>query len=671
MSVRLFHRDLTTVLGAPYDACEGTGFSMRRQLVQFFNDLPIARKLLLTSLIPLVAFLVLSLQTYRSLETLTEHEERLDRVYVAQRTAAEYMRLVVDYETGFRGYVLTRQDAYLEPSKNAHQHLPSIEQALITLIRPHKAQYETVQEAQRLVNQMMDEKEALIRAVKKGKTAEALQYLEQGRGHTLMLSIREQMARFDRLEQAALNDALANMSSARKSMVGHVMWGMVLVFVLIALTLQLIARSITGPLIGLAKSVRSSDGLIPIDVQVLTRQDELGELTRVMSTMSRQVQEHLISLRHSQAELRALNEDLAASEEKYRSIVDHAPFGIFTTNGMTITFSNRYNRQLAGLNPDEKGSPGEFRESIHPEDRDRVLREYAEAIAQDRPYETIFRFVRHDGTIRKVLSRRIPIRNDEGQTTMYQGFNIDITALDDMQVQLSRAERLATLGQVAAGIAHEIRNPLVGIGSTAALLRDEFEASDDKRADLDIILNETRRLDRIVNQIIDYARPREVVPTSWNPEEVVDEVLKLLDTRLDRQRIAVTRSSSPSLIVQADRDQIKQVLLNLCHNSMDAMPAGGELRLSATMARRANTPGVVLEVTDTGSGIEAKDLPHVFQPFFTTGKQRGTGLGLAICRNIVDAHGGDISISSEPGCGTTVRLWLPSAPAPVTERSVL
>ncbi|HEU4685565.1 MAG TPA: ATP-binding protein [Nitrospira sp.] len=633
---------------------------MRRQLAQFFSDLPIARKLLLTSLIPLAAFFILGLQTYRSLETLTEHEEQLDRVYVTQRAAAEYMRLVVDYETGFRGYVVTRQDAYLEPSKNARQHLPSVEQTLVTLIRHHRPQFEALQEAQRLVKQMMDEKEALIRSVKKGQTAGALQYLEQGRGRTLMLSIREHMARFDRLEQAALNDALANMSEARKSMVVRVMWGMALVFVLIALALQLIARSITGPLTSLAKSVRSSQGPVPTDVQVLDRKDELGELTRVMSTMSHQVREHVISLRHSQEELRALNENLAASEEKYRSIVDHAPFGIFTTNAMTVTFSNRYNRQLAGFNPDEEGPPEDFRQSIHPEDRERVLREYEEAVVEDKPYETIFRFVRHDGTVRKVLSRRIPIRNEEGQTTMYQGFNIDITALDDMQVQLSRAERLATLGQVAAGIAHEIRNPLVGIGSTAALLRDEVDPSDGKRADLDIILNETRRLDRIVNQIIDYARPREVVPTSWNPDEVVDEVLKLLDTRLERQRVTVSRSSAPSLVVQADRDQIKQVLLNLCQNSLDAMASGGELRLSATEARRANRPGIVLEVADTGSGIEAKDLPHVFQPFFTTGKQRGTGLGLAICRNIVDAHGGDISVTSEPNQGTVVRLWLPS-----------
>jgi len=637
---------------------------MRRRFVQFFNNLPIARKLLLTALIPLAAFLVLGVQTYRSLETLAENEEQLDRVYVTQRAAAEYMRLVVDYETGFRGYVMTRQDAYLVPSRNAHQHLPSVEQVLLGLVRPHQAQYETVQTVERLVKQMLDEKESLIRLVKKGQTAEALQYLEEGRGRALMQQVREHMARFDRLEQDALNDALADMTRSRKSLVARVLWGIALVFVLTVLALQLIARSITGPLIGLAKSVRSSDGLVPADVPVLSRQDELGELTRVMGAMSRQVREHLASVQANQAELRALNENLVASEEKYRSIVDHAPFGIFSTSGMTVTFSNRYNRALAGLNPDDTSEPDAFRQWIHPDDRDRVLREYAAAVAGDRPYETVFRFLHRDGSVRKVLSRRIPIRNKEGQTTMYQGFNIDITALDDMQQQLSRAERLATLGQVAAGIAHEIRNPLVGIGSTAALLRDEIDPSDEKRADLDIILNETRRLDRIVNQIIDYARPRDLMPTTWPVEGIVDEVLKLLDTRLETQRIAIVRSCQRGLAVYADRDQIKQVLLNLCHNSLDAMSAGGELRIAAGHSARAGHPGVFLEIKDTGSGIAQKDLAQVFQPFFTTGKHHGTGLGLAICRNIAEAHGGDITLTSEPGCGTTARLWLPLQPSP-------
>ena len=181
----------------------------------------------------------------------------------------------------------------------------------------------------------------------------------------------------------------------------------------------------------------------------------------------------------------------------------------------TAGVTNRYTRILAGLAPDGDDNPDAFRQWIHPEDRERVLTEFARAVQDRKPYETVFRFLHQNGTMRKVLSRRIPLEQEAGQPIVYQGFNIDITALDDMQQQLSRAERLATLGQVAAGIAHEIRNPLVGIGSTAALLRDEFEPSDEKRADLDIILNETRRLDRIVNQIIDYARPRDLVPTTW------------------------------------------------------------------------------------------------------------------------------------------------------------
>jgi CHASE3 domain sensor protein len=208
---------------------------MKGPLVRFFNNLPIAQKLLLTALIPLAAFMVLGIETYRSLETLTEHEEQLDRVYVAQRAAAEYMRLVVDYETGFRGYVMTRQDAYLIPSRNAHQHLPSVEQVLLGLVRPHRAQY---------VTRLMEEKEHLIRSVKKGETAEALRYIEQGRGQALMQTIREHMARFDRLEQEALNDALANMALSRKSLVARVLWGIALVFVLMVLALQLIARSV-------------------------------------------------------------------------------------------------------------------------------------------------------------------------------------------------------------------------------------------------------------------------------------------------------------------------------------------------------------------------------------------------------------------------------------------
>jgi PAS domain S-box-containing protein len=644
---------------------------MRTRIVRFFNNLPIERKLLLTSVIPLIALVLSSVLTYRGVRTFADDEEQLNRVYLTQRTASEYMRLVLELNSGFRGYAISRQDGFLEPYRAAHDHIAGVGDQLEELLRDHPAQFALVHDAQRLVKTLMQEKDSLIKAARKGHSAEAIHYVEEGRGRAIMLQIREHMTRFDHLEQTALNDALANMSDARTSMTGNILGGIILAFMFMMFALHLIARSITAPLVTLAKSVRSSGELAPPRVAVLDRRDELGELTQVMSAMSEQVRSDLLKLQQSETDLLTVNHHLASSESKYRSLVDHAPFGIFTTNGMAVTFSNRYNRILAGLDPDQEGDPETFRERIHPDERDRVLSEFAQAVKDNKPYETIFRFLHQDGTVRKILSRRIPILDDQGRFIMYQGFNIDITALDQMQVQLSRAERLATLGQVAAGIAHEIRNPLVGIGSTAALLRDDFDPADPRRADLEVILNETRRLDRIVNQIIDYARPREIAPVVFNLIDVVHEVLKLLDASITGNDLLLKSAIHPMLpALQADRDQLKQVFLNVFQNAIEAMGRNGTLGIAAFESRRGEEPGIVVTVSDTGAGISPQDLPHVFQPFFTTGKYKGTGLGLAICRNIIDAHAGDMQLTSQPGHGTTVRIWLPLRQQPRLAPSV-
>ena len=633
---------------------------MRKHIVRFFNNLPIERKLLLTAVIPLLALILSSILTYRAVHTFAENEEQLDRVYLTQRTASEYMRLVLELNSGFRGFVLARQDGFLEPYRVAHDHIAHVGDTLEDLVQDLPPQLQSVHEAQRLVKTLMQEKDALIQAARKGHSAEAIQYVEEGRGRAIMLQIREHMTRFDHLEQTALNEALANISRARTAMTTNIFGGIILALTFMMFALHLIARSITAPLVTLARSVRSAAGLFPPQVAVLDRRDELGELTRVMNTMSEQVRNDLLKLQQSETDLLTLNRDLASSESKYRSLVDHAPFGIFTTNGMAITFSNRYNRLLAGLDPNQIDDPETFRERIHPEDRDRVLTEFALAVKANKPYETIFRFLHHDGSVRKILSRRIPIFDEQGHPTMYQGFNIDITALDQMQTQLSRAERLATLGQVAAGIAHEIRNPLVGIGSTAALLREDVDSGDPRRADLDVILNETRRLDRIVNQIIDYARPRELAPVVFPFVDIIHEVLKLLDASIAAKRIAVKTTIHPMLPqLQADRDQLKQVLLNVFQNAIEAMGTQGTLTIAGYESRRSREAGMVISVSDTGVGIAPQDVPHVFQPFFTTGKHKGTGLGLAICRNIIESHAGDIQLASQPGHGTTLRIWLP------------
>jgi PAS domain S-box-containing protein len=625
-----------------------------------FSNLPIERKLLLASVIPILVLILLSLVTYQSVSVFSNDEDQLTNIYLVQRKAAEYMRLAVDLETGFRGFVLTGQEAYLKPFLMAQDRILAVGDSLIEMVGDRDTQRTIMVQVQALVKRLMSEKHALIDAVRAGHTAEADHYVEQGRGRSSMVAIRQQMHEFDRLEQDVLNEALAKLGQDRAFMVAVILGGGLLSLVLMIFTLHIIARSIAVPLVNLAKTVESVSGGVLPELPVLDRQDEIGDLTRVMKVMTTQIRDHIARIEKSEAALLSLNRDLAASESKYRSIVDLAPFGIFTTRGMALVFSNRYNFVLAGLNPDVDHDPETVRNAFHPEDRDRVLSEFAHAVEQDRPYETVFRFLHPDGTVKKVLSLRIPIHDREGRTVMYQGFNVDITLLDQMQARLARSERLATLGQVAAGIAHEIRNPLVGIGTTASLLIEDAAPDDARRQDLEIILRETKRLDRIVNQIIDYVRPRTLAPVSFSMEDLIHETIAALKGSFETKHVTVECQFHPNLSrIEADRDQIKQVLLNVLQNAIEVLDEGGSVRIMAFDLPREQGPGMTMQVIDRGRGITPADLPHVFEPFFTSGKRRGTGLGLAISRNIIDAHQGDIVISSNPHEGTVVRIWLP------------
>ncbi len=624
------------------------------------SNLPIARKLFLASVIPALTVLLLSVLTYRSVTTFSDDEGQLNDIYYSQRLASEYLRLVVDLETGFRGFVLTSQEHYLFPYRTAQDHVLNIGRTLEAQVSAHDDQRALITSVQQLVRQFIDEKETLIDAVKADHPDEARLYIEEGKGRTLMLKIRQDMGHFEHLAQTALNAKLAKLAQDRDTMLMTILGGGLFALICMVAALHLIAHSITTPLERLATAVMAADTHPIPHVPVMTRTDEIGNLSRVMHAMSSAIHSHIAALQLSEANLRQLNQDLAGSEAKYRSIVDHAPFGIFTTRGMTLVFSNRYNSLLAGLDPSEEKDPDAVRRAIHPEDRERVIEEFAQAVTEGKPYETVFRFLHADGTVRKVLSRRIPIRDHSGEVVMYQGFNVDITALDLMQSRLRRAERLATLGQVAAGIAHEIRNPLVGIGSTTSLLLDDTDPADARRPDLAVILQETKRLDRIVNQIIDYARPREIVAFAFDMAQLVQEVMKVLDEPLTRKQ-ATIRLSAPDApyTIQADRDQLKQVLLNVLQNAIEASPSGGTIAVTLVQQARGVEPGLEVTVADRGTGISPTHLPHVFEPFFTSGKPQGTGLGLAICRNILEAHGGEIALDSEVGRGTTVRVWAP------------
>ena len=634
---------------------------MYKRIARLFNNLPIHYKLLLISTIPLASLILVSIVAYINLQTFSQDEERLNNLYLTQKAAAQYMRLVVDLETGFRGYVLTEDARDLNPYQEALETLRGVGQDLKERLSEDQQQH--FKDAEALVNQIVAEKEGLIKELQSGRKSVVLQYINEGRGRALMSEFRSWMTQLDKFEKQSALEEFAQMSLDRTSTLLAILGGGLFTFGFIVCALYLIARSIAVPLVDLSKAVaESSGGLCPV-IPVLDRKDEIGGLTRVMQEMSRQVQEQFDQVRKSEASLRKLNQHLSDSESKYRGLVDNAPIGIFTTKGMQVTFSNRHNQVLAGLDPDEQVNPATFRERIHAEDVGRVLSEFSQAVAESRQCELIFRFVHADGGVRTILSRRVPIADLDSPNPIYVAFNIDITALHTLQLRLSRTEKLATLGQMAAGIAHELRNPLVGIGSTASLLLEEFEPADPRRAEIDVIFHEAKRMDRIVNQIVEYARTRELVLVQFVLSDLINHILKLLKGPLQAKHLKVRTSISQGADhLHADRDQIEQVLINVIDNAIDASPTGGlSMEIAAYEFLHQEQPGIMIQVRDAGKGISPEVLSRVFEPFFTSGKRNGTGLGMAICKNIIERHRGEIHLTSAVGEGTIVSIWLPQS----------
>jgi signal transduction histidine kinase len=226
-----------------------------------------------------------------------------------------------------------------------------------------------------------------------------------------------------------------------------------------------------------------------------------------------------------------------------------------------------------------------------------------------------------------------------------------------LHARLREAERLATAGEFAAGMAHEIRNPLAAIVNATVLLTDEAGLTPDERsATLAAIRTEARRLNRILSDFLHFARPPEARRAPGDIGEVVQHVSALIrDDHSRAPRVDVKVTVDPAVPrFPFDRDQVIQVLWNIALNAVEAMNGRG--RLSLEVARQNGD--VALAISDTGPGIPREQLPRVFEPFYS-GKPSGSGLGLTIAERIVVAHGGRIEIDSEPGHGTRVTLLFP------------
>jgi PAS domain S-box-containing protein len=283
---------------------------------------------------------------------------------------------------------------------------------------------------------------------------------------------------------------------------------------------------------------------------------------------------------------------------------------------------------------------------------------------------------RKDGTLNHEDLTITPIRDVTGAITHFVGIKQDITqlaqALADLQTkseelnamtqQLWQASKLATMGELAASVAHELNNPLATVGLRTENLLMQLPEDSDQRKPLEIIAQEVDRMASLVNNLLQFSRrSHRQVSTVDLREEIVNSV-EFVHYHLRSRKIEVVREfADPLPTIQGDRQQLRQLFLNLLTNASDAMPQGGKLTVRAAPTTSNDAKAVMIEFADTGEGITVENLEKIWEPFFTTKPEgKGTGLGLAICRRIVEEHGGTISFQSEAEHGTTVRIVFPA-----------
>jgi two-component system sensor histidine kinase PilS (NtrC family) len=353
-------------------------------------------------------------------------------------------------------------------------------------------------------------------------------------------------------------------------------------------------------------------------------------------------------VRRTGERLAARELDLAAITALHESIVQSVASGLLTVDGRgRVTFLNRAGEQITGLAAAEV--------------RGRPAQRWFGAFQESQRGETDF--VNARGEPLRLGYTLFPLRGRHGEEIGRAVIFQDLTRLRAMEERMQRSERLAEMGSMAAGLAHELRNPIAAISGSVELLRAGADAPAGDARLMEIVVREAARLDQLVTRFLEYARPAAPQRGPADLARIASETLEVFvhDPAASRVRVERELASAP---VHCDADQMRQVVWNLLLNAAQAAPAAGREEPVRVVVRTAPEAGggAVLEVEDDGPGIAPQDLPRLFTPFFTT-KERGTGLGLATVQRIVDAHQGTIAAGPGARGGARFTVRLPPPPA--------
>ena len=434
----------------------------------------------------------------------------------------------------------------------------------------------------------------------------------------------------------------------------------------------LVARRIARPVQQLAEGAAAiSRGELNQRIEPSTT-DEIGRLAAAFNHMAAQLFQQRTALEEAHAELRRQFEELADLKGYTDNIL-----GSLTSGIVTIDLDGR----VVTLNPAAELMTGFFRGEAagryctelfaHTPELSDLL---TETLASRAPIANIsLTLRRRNGSSVPIEFGTAPLKGGEGKDLGVIGVFRDVTLLRQLESDLQRSDRLAALGTLAAGLAHEIKNPLTSLLTFSRHLERKFDDRNFRERFGSVVPRELERINGIVERLLELARPARLSFALVRLPELLERAVELYADQLADRNIEIVREYARDVPpVQADKEALYRVFVNLVANALDAMPRGGRLIARAGWvtggdplppARRRAANRVKVEIEDTGTGIEPSETDRIFNPFYTT-RSGGTGLGLALAHKIVQDHGGRISFTSVPGRGTTFTIVLPLVAEP-------
>ena len=378
---------------------------------------------------------------------------------------------------------------------------------------------------------------------------------------------------------------------------------------------------------------------------------------------------------HDITERKRAQEALERSYAYYLSLFDNFPIPIWRSGvDAKCDYFNRAWLDFTGRTMEQEMGGG-WAEGVHPEDLERCMKTYRDAFAARRTFAMEYRLRHHDGRYRTIVDVGRPISNLDGNFAGYLGCCYDITDRKRLEEKLRQSQKMEAIGRLAGGIAHDFNNLLTVITGYGQILFGEMRPNDPLRSNVEEINKAGERAVVLTRQLLAFSRKQVLEPKVLDLNAVATNMESLLRRLIGEDISLRTALASALSCVKADPGQVEQVIMNLAVNARDAMPQGGHLTIETANAdldesyaeeRFSVQPGpyVMLAVSDTGCGMDAETQARIFEPFFTTkGQGKGTGLGLSTVYGIVKQSGGYIWVYSEPGRGTTFKIYLPRVDA--------